>query len=136
LSINTAESKIIASLIAVSGSGEGGGGSTSIVDLDLTWTGIDLLGSTFIYGKDNDIIFTPNSLADEVCSLTILVTDVTNTEVFKRDFRVRNNQPCKINTGNFPISTNLTVTATVTSDHSVYNKGRGLTKTFKPIKVF
>ena len=91
MSIDTAESKIIASLIAVSGSGEGGGSSTSIVDLDLAWTGIDLLGSTFIYGKDNNIIFTPNSLADEICSLIVSVTDATNTEVFRREFRVRNN---------------------------------------------
>ena len=135
LEIDTAENQIIASLIAVSGSGEGGGTTPSIVDLDLSWTGIDQLGSTFIYGKDTEISFIPNSLADEVCSLTISVADSSGTEVFKRDFRVRNNQKCTINAKDFPVSDNLTLTALVISDHATYNRGRGLSKTFKPIKV-
>ena len=51
-------------LIAVSGGGSGGGGGGSTVaDLDLSFSNISLLGSTYIYGKDSDIIFTPVSLA-------------------------------------------------------------------------
>lgn len=132
--VDVDERQIIASLIAISG-GSGGGTTPSIVDLDLTWTGIDLLGSTFIYGKQTEITFIPNSLADEICSLTITVTDESNNEVYKRDFRVPNNKKCVIDAGEFPVSNNLTLTALVISDHATYNKGRGLSKTFKPIKV-
>lgn len=135
MEIDIAENQIIANLIAVSGSGEGSGTIPSVNDLDLSWTGVDQLGSTFIYEKDAEITFIPNSLADEICSLTVSVTDLSGTEVFKRDFRVRNNQKCVINAKDFPVSDNLTITALVISDHSTYNRGRGLSKTFKPIKV-
>ncbi len=137
LELNMSEHKIVANLIAVSGSGEGGGGSTpSIVDLDLTWSGIDLLGGTFIYEKNVEINFYPKSLVDEVCSLKITMTDSTGQVVYDPPtFRVRNNTKCTINASEFPIGQNLTITALVTSDHSTYNKGRGLSKTFTPIRV-
>lgn len=131
------EGFITVELIAVSGGGEGGGGGgSSTVDLDLSWSGIDLLGATYIYEKDAEITFIPNSLADEICSLSITVTDATGAEVYKKDFRVNNNTRCVINASNFPVSNNLTLTALVKSDHSTYNRGNGLSKTFKPIKVF
>lgn len=134
ISVNTTTSIITALLIAVSGSGEGGGG-TSTVDLDLSWTGIDLLGSTFIYGKESNIVFTPSSTADEVCEIKVSVTNQDGQTVFERSSRVRNNQKYVVNAGEFPVSNNLTMTVLVTSDHSVYNRGNGLTKTFKPIRV-
>ena len=125
-------------LIAVSGggSGGGGGGGTSVADLDLTWSGIDLLGGTYIYKKQAEIVFIPNSTADETCSLSITVTDASNNEVYKRDFgRVMNNTRCVIDAAELPLGTNLTMAALVISDHSTYNRGRGLTKKFGPIKV-
>ena len=75
-SVDSESNLIYAILLAVSGTGDGGGGgSSNVLDLDLTWTGIDLLGSTFIYGKSTEITFIPDSTADEICSLTITVTN-------------------------------------------------------------
>ena len=126
-------------LIAVSGDGTGGGGSVPTVqDIDLTQSGIDMLGSTYIYQKDAKISFTPTTTVDETCSLSITVTNSANEEVFARNFRVRTGTVCEINASDFPVTEGndfLTLTALVISDHSTYNKGRGLKKTYTPIKV-
>lgn len=131
------DNKILADLVAVSGSGGGGDTPSTKVDLELTWTGIDQLGSTYIFQKDHEISFRPTSLVDDVCSLSITVTDGdTGQEIDKYISNVRSGAKYVINTKDFPLSTNLILTANVISANSTYNGARGLIKTFKPIQVY
>jgi len=132
---------ITVDLIAVSGGGSGGGGGgTSTVDLFLTWENIDVLGSTYIYGQDSDIIFIPKSTADDVVSLVVTAKDMTgNNPDVVRPYRVLNETPCRFNANLLPASNNIQISVTVNSDSAQYNKGRGLTRTFgsdlTPIRV-
>ena len=125
-------------LIAVSGggSGGGGGGGASSADLSLTWDNIDRLGSTYIYGRDSEIKFFPNSLTDEICSIVVTAKDLTgnNPDVVRND-RVYNNEPFVFNANLLPASDNIEISVLINSDTSQYNRGRGLTITFSPIKV-
>ena len=128
-------------LIAVSGGGSGGGGGgggTSDIDLSMTWQGIDQLGSTYIYGKSQEITFIPNSLADSVFSLRITVTNSAGEKVLERSFNKVNKTKCIIDAADLPEDSSdegLTITALLTSANSRYNKGNGLRKTFGPIRV-
>ena len=128
-------------LIAVSGGGSGeggggGGGGTSGPDLTMSWQGIDLLGATYIYGKNQDITFIPNSTADTTFSLRVTVTNETGEVVLERRFNKANKTKCIINAAELPESVEgLTITTLLTSANSTYNKGRGLTKIFTPIQV-
>lgn len=125
-------------LIAVSGggSGGGGGGGVSTPDLSLTWNNIDLLGSTYIYGQDSKIIFYPHSDTDEVVSIIVTAIDKTGTnpDVVRQD-RILNDAAFEFNTNLLPESNNIEIQVTIQADHSTYNKGRGLTKTFTGNKV-
>lgn len=131
------EGMITVELIAVSGGGSGGGGGgTSDIDLTLDWSGINLLSSTFIHGKDAEIAFMPNSLVDESYTFTVSVKEAsTNREVYNRVFNKLNGERCIVNAKDFPVSDSLIMNVTLISDHSTYDRGRGLTKSFKGIKV-
>lgn len=122
-------------LIAVSGGGSGGGNSNTI-DLSLTWENIDLLGSTYIYGQSSIITFYPHSDVDETVSVLIEVTDTTgeNSKITVQK-RVYNDEPFEFDTNQLPLSKNLSMSITINSDSSQYNRGRGLTKTFNPIQI-
>ena len=124
-------------LVAVSGGGSGGGGGGgTVIDLFLSWDNIDLLGSTYIYGQDSKIIFTPRSDADEDVSITITATDLTgqNPDVV-RQARVLSETPYEFNANLLPISDNIQITVLINSNSAQYNRGKGLTKVFSPIKV-
>ena len=124
-------------LVAVSGgSSGGGGGGGTVIDLFLSWDNIDLLGSTYIYGQDSKIIFTPRSDADEDVSITITATDLTgqNPDVV-RQARVLSETPYEFNANLLPVSDNIQITVLINSNSAQYNRGKGLTKVFSPIKV-
>lgn len=124
-------------LIAVSGGGSGGGGGgTSTIDLFLNWENIDLLGSTYIYGQDSKIVFIPKSTADEDVSITITATDLTgnNPDVIRSD-RILSETPYEFNANLLPVSDNIQITVLINSNSAQYNRGKGLTKTFAPIRV-
>ena len=127
-------------LIAVSGGGSGGGGGggggTSTIDLFLSWNNIDVLGATYIYGQSSEIVFLPKSTADEDVSLVITARDLTgrNPDVV-RQYRVLSETPCVFNANLLPVSDNIEITALVNSNSAQYNRGRGLTKVFSPIRV-
>ena len=124
-------------LIAVSGGGSGGGGGgTSVIDLFLSWDNIDLLGSTYIYGQDSKIVFTPRSTADEDVSITVTATDLTgkNPDVIRGD-RILSDTPFEFNANLLPVSDNIQITVLINSNSAQYNRGKGLTKVFGPIKV-
>ena len=133
----SAEGFFTVELIAVSGGGSGGGGGgPSQVDLSLTWSNIDLLGSTYIYGQDSKIIFYPHSDTDEVVSIIVTAIDKTgNNPDVVRQSRVYNDAPFEFNTNLLPASDSMDIQVTIQADHSTYNKGRGLTKTFTNNKV-
>ena len=125
-------------LIAVSGGsgGGGGGGGASQVDLSLTWSNIDLLGSTYIYGQNSEIVFYPHSDTDEVVSIIVTAVDKTGTNPdVVRQGRVLNDAPFTFNTNLLPESNRIDIQVTIQADHSTYNKGRGLTKNFEGNKV-
>ena len=133
----SAERFFTVELIAVSGGGSGGGGGGQTqVDLSLTWNNIDLLGSTYIYGQDSKIIFYPHSDTDETVSIIVTAIDKTgnNPDVVRQD-RVYNDAPFEFNTNLLPSSNSIDIQVTIQADHSTYNKGRGLTKTFTNNKV-
>ena len=124
------DNKVLALLVST-GTGGGGGGSANVRDLDLTYTGINLIGSQYIYNKSFDIVFTPHSDADSVC--TILVEAVDNTgknPKVSRSQTVQNDTPYKFNVNLLPLSSDITLTVTVTSPHSEYNKKRGYINVF------
>ena len=133
----SAEGFFTVELIAVSGGGSGGGGGgSSQVDLSLTWSNIDLLGSTYIYGQDAKIVFYPHSDTDEVVSIMVTAIDKTgNNPDVVRQSRVYNDAPFEFNTNLLPASDSIDIQVTIQADHSTYNKGRGLTKTFANNKV-
>lgn len=133
----SAERFFTVELIAVSGGGSGGGGGgPAQVDLSLSWANIDLLGSTYIYGQDSKIIFYPHSDTDEVVSIIVTAIDKTgnNPDVVRQE-RVYNDAAFEFNTNLLPESNNIDIQVTIQADHSTYNKGRGLTKTFTNNKV-
>ena len=133
----SAEGFFTVELIAVSGGGQGGGGGTSTPDLSLTWNeNINLLGSTYIYGQDNEIIFYPHSDTDEVVNIIVTAIDKTGNypDVVRQD-RILNDAAFRFNANLLPESNNIEIQVTIQADHSTYNKGRGLTKTFVNNKV-
>lgn len=129
------DNRVLALLVS-SGSGSGGNGGGNVRDLDLTYTGINLIGSQYIYNKSYDIIFYPRSDADEVCSLLITAVDNTGKNpTVTRSYTVTNGTPCKFNANLLPLSNDISLTALVTSVHSEYNKKRGYSNVF-PISTF
>ena len=129
------DNDLVCARIAVSGGG--GGGAQDTLDLNLTYSNIDKIGSTYIYGQDNKITFYPSALNDEEVSMTVTIHDNMNedNEDIIIPFRVLNNDPCEINTNQFPVSSNITITVLLSSSSSRYNYGRGWTQFFEPIRV-
>ena len=122
-------------LLAVSGSGEGGGTPVE-QDLFLDYDGIDLLGSTYIYGQSNIITFAPRSTTDSFVSFLLVAKDLNGVyEDVKRQTRLYNGDVYEFNTNLLPNSDNIEITVTITATMSQWNKGKGLTYTFTPIHV-
>ena len=95
-----------------------------------------MLGSTYIYGKSQEITFIPNTTADTTFSLRVTVTDELGEKVLERTFNKVNKSKCIIDAADLPESTEgLTVTTLLTSANSTYNRGNGLKKIFYPIRV-
>ena len=135
LSVNSESHIINALLLAVSGSG-GGGGGVAEKDLFLEYDGIDLLGSTYIYGQSNIITFTPSSTADDFVSFLLVAKDLNGVEKdVERQTRLYNGDSYQFNTNLLPKSDNIEITVTINSPMSQYNKRKGLTQSFSPIKV-
>lgn len=132
----TPDNDLICARIAVSGGG-GGGSSSDTLDLSLSYSNIDKVGSTYIYGQSSKIIFYPSAERDEEVSM--IVTFHNNADSSSEDivypFRVLNNDPCEIDTSVLPISNNFTVTVLLNSSSSRYNYGRGWTQVFEPIRI-
>lgn len=126
-------------LIAVSGGGSGGGGGgggTSDVDLSLQWDNIELLNSTYIYGKKSSIKFYPHSDADEVVYISIVAKDLAGgTPDIEDADTVLNDELFEFDTSSLPLSNNIEISVTINSDNSRYNRGKGLTKKFANIKT-
>ena len=126
-------------LIAVSGGGSGGGGGgggTSDIDLSLQWDNIELLNSTYIYGKKSSIKFYPHSDADEVVYISIVAKDLAGgTPDIEDADTVLNDELFEFDTSSLPLSNNIEISVTINSDNSRYNRGKGLTKKFANIKT-
>lgn len=130
LKVYGSDGYVLAELVST-GTGGGGGSGGNVRDLDLTYTGINLIGSQYVYNKSYDIIFYPSSTADEVCSLLITAVDNTGKNpTVTRSYTVTNNTPCKFNVNLLPLSSDISLTALVTSVHSEYNKKRGYSNVF------
>lgn len=124
------------SRIAISGSGGGGGVVPVEQDLFLEYEGIDILGSTFIYGQHNTLVFTPRSTADGYVSYLLKARDLTGANPdIERQGRLYNGSYFDFDTFLLPKSNNIEISVTINSPSAQYNKGRGLTMTFSPIRV-
>lgn len=133
--VEASQNRVLANLIAVSGSGESSGSSSNINELTMTWQNIDTIGSTYVFHKNNEIIFIPNSEVDDTYSLSVILLDSTGNEVYQQDFRQRNKLKCIINTNDFPVGRNMTLRCILKSDNSTYNGSRGRIYNFTPINV-
>ena len=130
------EDDYICSRIAISGTGGGGGGGQVEQDLFLEYDGIDVLGSTYIYGQDNIITFEPRSTADSYVSLLLTAKDLDGVhEDVVRQTRLYNGDIFEFNTNLLPKSNNIEITVLINSPMAQYNKGKGLSLSFSPIRV-
>ena len=121
-------------LIAVSGGGSGGGGGPVGGGLTMTWENIDQLGSTYIYGQDSIISVIPHSENDDIVSVRVVAKDAQGNILAERKGRVLNDQAFNdFNANLLPAREDISIEITVAD--TVYNKGKGLTRTFGPIKV-
>ncbi len=136
LSVDSENQTIEAALLAVSGSGEGGGSGPVEQDLFLDYDGIDLLGSTYIYGQDNIITFAPRSTADSYVSFLLTAKDLDGVyDDVVRQTRLYNGDVYEFNTNLLPKSNNIEITVLINSPMAKYNRGKGLTQSFSPIRV-
>lgn len=134
-SVDSMNRIVYADLLAVSGTGGGNSGPVE-QDLFLDYEGIDLLGSTYIYGQDNVITFAPRSTADEIVSISITAKDLNGVyEDVKRQDRLYNGDEFEFNTNLLPNSDNIQINVTINSPMAQYNRGKGLTLSFSPIRV-
>lgn len=133
LSVNSENHTLEVLLLAVSGSG---GGGPVEQDLFLDYDGIDLLGSTYIYGQSNVITFTPSSTADSYVSFLLTAKDLDGVyDDVVRQTRLYNGDVYEFNTNLLPKSDNIEITVLINSPMAKYNRGKGLTQTFSPIRV-
>ena len=136
ISVDSANHTLNVLLLAVSGSGGGGGSSAIEQDIFLEYDGIDLLGSTYIYGQDNIISFMPSSTADSYVSFLLTAKDLNGEyDDVVRQTRLYNGDTFEFNTNLLPKSNNIEITVLVNSPMSQWNKGRGLSLSFSPIRV-
>jgi len=134
--LDFSEDDYICSRIAISGTGGGGGGGQVEQDLFLEYDGIDVLGSTYIYGQDNIITFEPRSTADSYVSLLLTAKDLDGVhEDVVRQTRLYNGDIFEFNTNLLPKSNNIEITVLINSPMAQYNKGKGLSLSFSPIRV-
>ena len=124
-------------LIAVSGggSGGGGGGGPAANSLTATWSNIDYLGSTYIYGKDVPITFYPHSDNADTISVQVIARDKNNQypDVVRTD-RILNDTPFTMFNANLlPPSDNIEIELTLVD--GTYNGSKGKKYTLGPIKV-
>lgn len=133
----TETNDLICSRIAVSGGGSGSGSASDTLDLSLTYSNIDKVGSTYIYKQQSKITFYPSAERDEEVSMVVTFHDNNNpdSEDIIYPFRVINGDPCEIDTSVLPISSNFTVSVLINSSSSRYNYGRGWTQVFEPIRI-
>ena len=134
------EGKIVANLIAVSGSGGGGGGTVQEKDIELSYNerSIKQSGSIFIAGQEYYAIFIPAAIGsntDTSCWLRFTVSK-NGTMLKQRTVdTVRSGSQYKFDTSWLPIGTGLTLTVTVGSPNSEYKGGQGRDYNFTGISV-
>lgn len=102
-------------------SGSGGGGVIPVVeqDLFLEYDGIDLLGSTYIYGQSNKLTFKPSSTADSYVSFLLTAKDLNGVyDDVVRQARLYNGETYEFDTNLLPKSNNIEITVLVNSPSS------------------
>lgn len=132
--------KIVAELIAVSGSGGGGGGGGPVAerDVNIEWDSRTISqGTTYIFGQHYDAVFTPTTTApgDTNCVVTFTMIDRAHDNATTSIVQTgKSGQKMKFDTANLPQSSNITLQITVTSDNSQYDEGRGYKRNITGLK--
>ena len=138
-SINKSADQVVCTRLAVSGSGEGGGTVVHQRDVFIDWDSDTIqTGSIFVANQTYYAICTPRTEAegDIYCTVIFDIIDNANgtsTKIVKN--QLPSGQPYKFDVSQLPVSSNITLKVTVTSDNSQYNEGLGYTKTLTNIKV-
>ena len=132
LSVDTAEQKVLAALLAVSGTGGGGGGGTTPVAADLTLS-VDTqtisANATYIYGQDYNIYFTLTSTIDDAVAATVKFYEgaySSNKEPIFTSPRIDgiSGEPIAFNMGLVDyIGSNISIRIEGTSDNSQMENG-------------
>lgn len=130
--------EFLCTMLALAGGGSGDG-PVSIRDVDLTWDSSTIsMARTYVYGQSYNALFTPSTTAegDSYCSLTFEIIDNQHGgESNIISVTVPKDTVYKFDTSKLPLSNDITLKVTVTSDNSQYNNGLGYQRIFSRIKT-
>ena len=134
--IDSDEQKIMADLIAVSGSGEGGGGGGGpegdlAISVDSTTLARNFI---LVAGKDYYVSVTGTSTVDEYVSLYFTFRGPDNY-LWERTFTARSGEPYLLNTNFLPAMNNVTMTVRVGSDNTTMREDKWPVRTISNLRV-